>query len=330
MIFHGRLAIALVLIAALLATALNHLVEWIERWGIPRAVAISLAMLLALLGLAGVLLLVVPAAVDQVRVLIDRAPELLARIQSSPVAIWVDERLHLTTRLRSFEGEPRWLGQVGGPALRAAGGLLEALVGIITIAFLALYMVATGDALIRGLLAEALPDRRARYERILRQLYHSIGGYLIGLLVIAASNAAAMSVFLSVLGLPFFLPLAILSGLGSLVPFIGVTVSGVLITLLVLSSEGSWAAVITVGYLLAYQQFENHVIIPLVYRRTIRVNALAVLLALVLFADLFGFIGAVLAVPGVAAAQILLGELLLRRRERLRLHETPESTPPRS
>jgi predicted PurR-regulated permease PerM len=170
-----------------------------------------------------------------------------------------------------------------------------------------------------GVLAESLPVHRQRYERVLGKVYHSVGGYLSGLALIAVVNATCATLFLAILGVPYFLPLGILSGLGSLIPLLGATLAGCVLTLVAIASGGLLEGVAVFAYVCVYQQFENHVLGPVVYKRTVELNPLVTLLGIILFADLAGVLGTFLAVPIVGACQIVIRELLLLRRERLNL-----------
>jgi predicted PurR-regulated permease PerM len=197
----------------------------------------------------------------------------------------------------------------------------------VTLLFAVLFMLLFGGRLVDALLAEAVPATRIRYERVLAKTYTSIGGYLGGLVFIALVNAVLNGVVLAALGLPFFVPLAILSGIGSFVPYVGAIAAGGLIALVGLASGGPWMGLAVIGWYLLYQQvLENHILIPLVYRRTIQLNPLVTLLAVVFLGDAAGIVGAILAVPLTAIAQIVVRELILLRRERLRVPATGEVT----
>ena len=188
--------------------------------------------------------------------------------------------------------------------------------GIFTVVVLTLFMLAFAPKLIRALIAEALPCRQARYARVIDNLYRSIGGFASGLLIVVGANALCASIFLSIIRVPYFLPLAILSGLSSLVPLIGNTLAGIVLSLVALASGGLWKGIGTAIYCVLYQQVENHVLGPLVYRQTVNINPLVSMLALLVMTDLAGLLGALAAVPLVAVVQVVLGEVFSLRRER--------------
>ena len=318
LILHSLTALTLTVMAALTSVALNHGVKRMERWHLPRGVAIALAMT-ALMGVLSALVwLVIPASAEQVKQLSQRAPALLESARHTPVWEWIDDHVQLEQRLADWRHQGIAPDAIN-PVLSAIGGAFAGLAALVTILFLVVFMLLYGGPAVRGILAESLPRHRERYERVLRKIDRAIGGYLNGLMFIALANATLTTIFLAILKVPLFLALGIVSGVGSLLPLVGATLGGALITLMALATRGPWAALAAVAYVVAYQQFENHVLGPLVYRRTVRLNPLVTLLGVIFMAEVAGVIGAVLAVPIISAGQIVVRELLLVRRERLGL-----------
>jgi putative heme transporter len=177
-------------------------------------------------------------------------------------------------------------------------------------------MLVFGGGLLQRLLAQAPTEHRERYERVMRKIYHATGGYLSGLTLICSINATLTTTMLALMGMPFFLPLGIVSGFSSMVPYAGPVVAGGFITVLTLTTGGWLKALAVLIYFIIYGQLEGNVLAPLVFRRTVHVNPLLTLLAVLFCAELAGIIGAVVAVPVVATAQTILRELLLLRQER--------------
>ncbi|WP_257453865.1 AI-2E family transporter [Archangium lipolyticum] len=320
LLFHGIVTITLCVTAILLAVAFNHGVERLEKWGLRRPVAIGVVISLCLGALVGVSFLIIPSAVAQVREMAVRLPELNARIHETRIFQWLDARIHIDQRLGTLgQGNPGLFQQAVDPALRMVGSVLAGLGAFVTVLFLVVFMLIYGGSVVRGLLAESLPAHRQRYERVLGKVYTSVGGYLSGLALIAVVNATCTTLFLAILGVPFFLPLGILSGLGSLIPLLGATMAGAVLCLVALASGSAWDALAVFVFAVLYQQFENHALAPIVYKRTVELNPLVTLLGIILFAELAGVLGAFLAVPIVGTCQIVIRELLLLRRERLGL-----------
>lgn len=323
---HTVLALTVTAASVLIAVALNHGVETLQRRGLRRGPSVAATMLGLVAVVVGLGLSVIPTAVDQIGQLIERAPEFYGQIRRSGLFQALDRRLDIDRRVAEyFQAGPPIAGQAVATSFAALGTLLRGSVAVVTVVFSVTFMLLFGGRVLDAILAELTPTTRERYERALAKIYRSIGGYLSGLALIAAINVTLTSTFLGVIGVPFFLPLGILSGVGSLIPYVGAILAGGLISVVAAMTQGLWTGAGALAYYVAYQQIlENHVLVPLVYRRTIHMNPLVTLLAVIFFGDAAGIVGAILAVPAVAIGQIVLGELLLLRRERLHVPPTGE------
>ena len=178
-------------------------------------------------------------------------------------------------------------------------------------------MLIFGGRLITAAVAEARPERRAMYQDVLGKIYQSIGGYLGGLALICTINATLATSFLAIDRVPFFLPLGIVAGLSSMIPYAGPFVAGTGISLIALFTQGIGHGVASAIYFILYGVIEGNVLAPLIFRRTVNVNPLVVTLSILFLGEIAGIMGAIIAVPVVAALQIVLREVLRIRRERL-------------
>jgi predicted PurR-regulated permease PerM len=317
-VLQTRVALALTVCSAMVAVALNHVVHQLERRKLKRGWAIALVMGAVCLVGAGVLLLIIPAAVTQGRELIQQAPKLLDELRQSRVFAALDRQFGIEQSIKGAVTSGGQGSQSGGTSvLGAIGGLLSGLAGAATLAALVVFMLVFGPRLVRDFFHQLDPEIRARWERITTRSYASIGGYLGGLLLICTVNATLTTICLAILRLPFFLPLGILSGFSSLVPYAGPVTVGALITVTALLTSGAVKAGIVLGYFLLYGQFEGNVLGPYVFRRVVHLDPLVTLLSVLFLAELLGIVGAIVAVPAVAVAQIVLRDLLRLRRERL-------------
>ncbi|MDY7226291.1 AI-2E family transporter [Hyalangium rubrum] len=312
-----RVALTLTGIAALLALSLEHGVARLVRAGLRRGLAILVVMGTVVVLMAGLGLLVIPAAITQGEALLTQFPTLLEQIRSLRLFRLLSAHFDTLAQLGQENPAARSSGMLAmPPLLRAIGGAVSLAGAALTVFFLVVFMLVFGGGLLRRVLAQVPSEHRARYERVLRKVYDATGGYLSGLTLICSVNATLTTTVLALLGLPFFLPLGIASGFSSMVPYAGPVVAGGFITLLTLVTAGWWQASVVFIYFILYGQLEGNVIAPLVFRRTVHVNPLLTLLAVLFCAELAGIVGAVVAVPVVATVQIIIRELLLLRQER--------------
>ncbi len=317
-----KVALTLALGSAMAAVAMDHAVEVLVRRGLRRSWAIVAVMGVVTALLVGLGLLLVPPIIAQGRALVAETPALWQKLQHTPWFVRLDARFHLQAQLR--ESGPAAVGAVN-PLLSAIGGVVTALAGLLAFLFLAIFMLVFGRDLVTALFAELRPASRERYERMAAKIYRSVGGYLGGLLGICAINAILTTTFLVIIRVPFFLPLGILSGTSSLVPYAGPLVVGAGITLFALITGGVWTALAAAIYFVVYGQLEGNALAPFVYRRTAHVNPLVTLLSILFLVEFMGVAGAVVAVPVAAAAQVFIAEIVTVRREQARRHEPPGS-----
>jgi putative heme transporter len=322
------LAITLTVASLMIAVALNHGVQLLVRRGVSRVVAIALVLLVCVGLVVGLGFTVIPTAATQGKALFMRLPEIFQSVRATRIFITLDQRLNLAERLTSLEQEvPKMLEGAAAPVMAVLGGVLSAVAALATVLVLTIFMLIFGGELVRGLLHETLPGRRYLYATVVEKIYRSIGGYLAGLGLICLVNATLTTTFMAIVGVPFFLPLGIVSGLSSLIPYAGPVVVGSTVTLIAFATKGTGIGVACGIYFLAYGQFEGQVLSPIIFRRTVHVNPLVVVLAILFFSELAGIFGAVVAVPAAATIQIVAREILRIRRERLHLAATPLNSP---
>jgi putative heme transporter len=321
---HALVSVTLIGAAVMIAVALDHGVVLLQKRGVSRSLAIAIISL-SLLGLVVALgFTLIPPAIDQGRQLIHDAPSFIRQARGSSLFRRLDSRYHLGARVTLAEQQlPDMLEGAATPILTALGGLLSAVGAAVTIAVLVIFMLIFGGRLIRAMLGEARPEHVATYEGLLQKIYQSIGGYLSGLALICSINATLTTSFLAIDRVPFFLPLGILSGMSSMVPYAGPAVVGTTISVIALLTEGTWHGIAAGIYFIAYGQLEGNLLGPLIFRRTVHVNPLVTTLSILVMGEIAGVVGAIVAVPVVATLQIVLREILRIRREQLRIPAPP-------
>ena len=322
-------AVALIGAAGLIAISLEHLVRMLVKRGIGRQLAIAIVIAGVTVVIAGFALTLIPPAISQGKQLIKDTPGFVRSMRASSLFERLDLRFHIADQIDRVQRElPNLLEGAASPVFSALGSLLTAIGAAITIAVLVVFMLIFGRRLLDAALVEARPERQAVYQEVLHKIYGAIGGYLGGLMLICLCNALCTTTFLAIDGVPFFLPLGILAGASSMVPYAGPLVAGSLISVIAFFTKGAWHGVAAAIYFVVYGQIEGNVLGPLIFRRTVHVNPLVVTLSILFLGELAGIMGAIVAVPIVATLQIILRELLRIRREQLRLiGELPPENP---
>ncbi len=307
-----------ILIAALLSAALNPAVEWLERRHLSRPLAATAVFLVALLALSGIGYLVIPPVVNQVSDFVNAVPGFVNDLTAGRGPFgWLQERYQIVDRVQEAikqQGAGGILG-LGGPALDIVRSVVTAVVGVITVVFLTYFMLLEGPRTISGALGLLPEETRPRFERVGRDIYRTISGYVTGNLVISLVAGVLATIVLYAVGSEFAIALGLLVAILDLIPLAGATIAAIAVTT-VIFIETSWArALVVIVFFVAYQQFENHILQPLVYGRTVQLSPLSVLCAVLIGAQLAGVFGALLAIP-VAGSLLAVGrEVVAYRRE---------------
>jgi predicted PurR-regulated permease PerM len=307
-----------ILIAILLAAALNPAVEVFERRGLSRVWAASLVFVLALAAMTGIGFLVIPPLLTQVGDFIEAVPDFIDDITRGRGPLgFLQEDYQIVDRIREAieaEGPAGVLG-LSEPVLDVVRSVVTAVVGVITVIFLTFFMLLEGPRTIERTLALLPEGTRVRYERVGREVYRTISGYVSGNLLISLVAGVASAGVLFAVGSDYAIALGLVVAILDLIPLAGATLAAIIVSTVVLIETDWLRCLIVIGFFVAYQQFENHVLQPLVYGRTVQLSPLAVLCAVLIGAELAGILGALVAIP-VAGSLLAVGrEVLQYRRE---------------
>ena len=306
-----------IVIAIFLATALNPAVEYFERRGMKRPWAASLVFALALLVLTGIGFLVIPPLVTQVTDFVNAFPDFVDDVTAGRGPLgWLQDEYQIVDRIREAI-ERQGVGGVLGlsePFLDVVRSVVTAVVGFITIIFLTYFMLLEGPRTVHGLLDLVPESARPRYERVGQDIYRSISGYVTGNLLISLLAGVLATIVLFAVGSEFAIALGLLVAILDLIPLAGATLAAIVVSTVVFIETDWIRCLIVIAFFIGYQQFENHVVQPLVYGRTVQLSPLAVLCAVLIGAQLAGILGALLAIP-VAGSLLAIAREILQYRE---------------
>jgi predicted PurR-regulated permease PerM len=309
-----RTVVGLVLIALFLAVALGPAVDFFHRRKVPRGLSILLVYVLIALSIFGVGLLVVPPIVSQVNSFASHVPQYLNDINKNKTLAKYDRRYHITQKLRAQAATlPAKLGKAAGALRDVTVGVFDALVQLITVLTIAFFLLLDGGRLADFLFGLVRPRTEGRAREVAEDIYHAVSGYVAGNLMISVIAGTVTYITLSLLDVPFAVPLAVLMAFLDLIPLVGATIGGVLIGVVTLFNNFPTSTIVWVLVLIIYQQVENNVIQPVVYRRTVNVHPLLVIISILVGAALLGVLGALVAIPVAGALQIVVRDVWERR-----------------
>jgi len=308
-----RGALLLVYMSVLVAVGLAPLAGAIERsrFGgsrrLPRWVAILIIYLCFIGALVGLGLLVIPPLVAQAREMYSALPDMLHRGQQ-----WLIDRGIIPRELSISEAVERAPGSGSdavGTVIGAIWGFVGGIFGLVTILILAFYLMLDADRFMRTFVRLFPRGERRRVEDACLRISNKVSAWLGGQLLLAGiiGGTAALGLFL--MGVPYFYVLALIAGIGEMIPIVGPVISAIPAVVVAATVSPTLAFGVAI-FFFAQQQFENHILVPKVMERQVGVSAAAVIVALLVGGTLLGIVGAILAVPTVAIIQVIFEELM--------------------
>jgi len=310
-----RDTLLLIYVAGLIAVGLSPLVDRIEQQRLTRRVRIPrwaaiLSVYVALFTVIGLfVMLMVPPLAAQARDLVTAAPDLLHRAQ-----LWLIERGVLSREITIGEAVRQAPGAAGsdavGTVVSAIWGFVGGVFGVVTILIVAFYVLIDAENIVRALVRLFPRPERARVRDALRRAGEKVSAWMAGQLLLGAIIGTTAALGLWILGVPYFYVLALIAGVGELIPIVGPLLAAIPAVAVAFSVSPATALGVAVFFFLQ-QQVENHVLVPRVMSRQVGISPVLVIMALLIGGSLLGLVGAILAVPTAAILQVLLQELLV-------------------
>lgn len=310
--------LVMLLVAAILAAGLYPGVSFLQtRWKWPLPLAIAGMFGLVLGSILLLMLAVAPTLIDQGQQLAKQMPTYVQQVRASYAWLQgVDARLHILPDLDEAirvvsQNAGQWLTSTLGWATRVLGGLAT----LAMVLVLTFFMLLDGASLKRGIVSLVPPEHRAVVEAQFEPVALKLGGYVQGVLISIGFLATYLAIALTLAKVPFSLALALLAGACELIPLVGSLLGAVPAVLVALTV--SWqTALVVVAIFLVGNAVQGNVVSPWVFSRAVAVTPAMVVMALLLGASLYGFAGALIAVPLLAMVQVLVQNLYIEPMER--------------
>lgn len=305
-----RSVVLLVFIAGFLAVALGPAVDRLSRGFLPRSAAILVTYLAILAVIVGVGLLVVPPIVDQVDQLAKDVPGYLDDLRRNRTFREYDNRYDLSKKLTDQASSlPSRLGDAAGALQSVTVGVFSAAVQLITVLTMTFFLLLDGRRFVEFFLRVGGRRSESRLRPLAEDIYRSTAGYVAGVLTLGTCAGVSAFIVLELLGTTFAVPLAVLMFFLDLVPLVGATIGGAVIAIVTAFTDFPSDLVIWTIFFLVYQQVENNILQPLIYKRAVSVSPLLVIVSILVGSTLLGVLGALVAIPVAAAIQIVVRDL---------------------
>jgi predicted PurR-regulated permease PerM len=288
-----------------LSFAMEPAVQWLDQRGMRRGLGTFAVGLIGTLLMIGFFAAMVPLLVNETRNLIQSAPQVLSGLAEQAerlpgqtgerVAEWLDQqREALPGRL------PDIASTVGRGALGVGTTVLSGVFGFLTTALITFYLVADGPKLRRTLVGRLSPDRQREFLTMYELAIAKTGGYVYSRVLTAVVSTIFHAIAFAVIGVPYFIPLAVWVGVtSSLIPVVGTYIGGALPLIIALADEPLDALWVLIAITL-YQQVENYLVAPRINAATMELHPAIAFLAVIVGAALLGATGALLALPVAA------------------------------
>ncbi|WP_337000638.1 MULTISPECIES: AI-2E family transporter [unclassified Microbacterium] len=308
--------IALALFGAL---GLDPAVRFLERRGLSRAISVVITILALIVVFGLVLWMVIPIVIEQIAGFVKSVPGMIQDFTRSDIYKTLEEQFgdqfqDLVAEVQSFLTDFGNLATIGGGALAVGASIATGISGAIVVLVLTLYFLATLPAMKVGLLRLAPARDRARASDITDQITDSVGGYVMGMVVLAFCNATLALILYSVLGLPFPPLMAAIAFCVTLIPLVGSVLFWIIGSCLALFTNPVAALIFAVIYLI-YMQIEAYVLTPRVMNRAVSVPGSLVVIGALAGGTLLGLLGALVAVPVTASILIIIKQVLVPKQD---------------
>ena len=316
----ARHVLTWIFVALFLTLALNPAVEWFQTHGLRRRGAATAVTYLAALGaLIGIGALFIPTLVDQVNSFVDAIPGYVEDVTEGRGRLgFLETKYQIVEKVREAvqNGGATKIFGLSGTALAITKGVITLVVATLTIAFMTFFMLLEGPTWMERFYGLLPPESQARWRQVGHDIYRTVGGYVTGNLLISLIAGSATTLVLLLMNVPYAVALGLVVAILDLIPLAGATIAAILIgTVAFLHSIP--AGIVVVGFFLVYQQIENHFLQPVIYGRTVQLSPLAVLIAVLVGAELAGILGALAAIPVAGTIQVLIKDWLSHRRQHM-------------
>jgi predicted PurR-regulated permease PerM len=302
----------LVVIAFVLAVGMDPAVRWLGQFRVRRGWAVTLIFSGLVLFLGLFLVLLIPAMVRQIQQFAGALPDYLRDLQARED--WVGNlarRADISDRVQAFIADiPSRVGQSFNTIIGFAGTIFGRVFDLFTVGILSIYFMLSLPSLGRLVASLTAPAHRAQVGTVLERSLEKIGGYVIGNLITSAVCGVLAVIALLAIRVPYAVPLGLWAGVADLIPMVG-SYLGAIPAVLVALTKGPVYGLVTVAYFIAYQQFENYVLAPRVYKNAIDLSPAAVVVSTLIGGSLAGFAGALLALPVAATIKVVIFDVWL-------------------
>lgn len=314
LVIRARSVLELIGLALFIAAGLDPVVSWLTRRRVPRWAAVVIVLLALAGAIGGFIAAAIPPLAAQTSNLISALPHYAQALQNHNSELGrLNARYHLQQHLSHLLAT-RGSALVGG-VLGAGELVLGTLTSTLVVIVLVVYFLA-GMLRIKQFFYRLAPgSRRARVILLGDEIFTKVGGFVLGNVATSVITGLGTYLWMLAFGIPYPILLALFVALLDLIPVIGSTIGGAVVSLVALTVSLP-VAIATLAFYIGYRLVEDYLLTPRIIGSTVKVPAVVSVVAVLVGGALLGIVGALVAIPVAAALRLLLEEIMFRRLDR--------------
>ena len=310
-VIRARSVLVLIGLALFLAAGLDPVVSWLSRHRLPRWAAVLAVVLAGAAVLAIFALAAIPPLTNQTAALAHHLPQYLQALQDPHSELGrLNTRYHIQRRLTQLLSSRG--ASIAGGVLGAGEVVLSTATSLIVLAVLTIYFLAGMPRIKLFLYRLAPQSRRTRVILIGDEIFTKVGGYVLGNVLTSVIAGLGTYIWMTIWGIPYPALLGLLVAFLDLIPVIGSTIGGLIVSVVALTVSLPVAG-FTLLFYVVYRLAEDYLLVPRIMGRTVKVPAAITVVAVLVGATLLGLVGALIAIPAAAAIRLLVQEVTFRR-----------------
>jgi predicted PurR-regulated permease PerM len=314
-----RSQLLVIYVCVLFATGLSPLVRWIERRRtsgkrrLPRPAAILLIYATVIGIIVAIGYVVLPPLIEQSQAFWRELPERIEGVQRRLVSWGV---ISPDTSYQDLLKQAPGSGDTVNFVLGTVWGFVGGLFGFVTILLLTFYFLVESQSIFNFFVRLFPRERRQTVADVSGMVTNKVSAWLGGQIFLGFIIGATTAIGLGLMGVPYFFVLALIAGIGEMIPMVGPLLSAIPAIAVAFTVSPGLALGVAI-FFLVQQQLENAVLVPKLMGQTVGLSAVTVILSLLIGGELLGFVGALLAVPTAAIIQVLFEELYLAEKDQV-------------
>ncbi len=300
LIFSIKEVLIALFVSYILMAAISPYVDFLRKNKVPKPIAVIVPYVLAIGALSLVVVTLLPFFISQVQLLLSR------------LTIYINQDLNFfgvkidPTQINSFAASE--IENIGKNAIALTTKVFGGVVSAVSIFAVSFYLLLYKQIVTRNFVSLFPKNRQEKINKTIMQIEEKLGNWLRGQIVLSGAVGITTWVVLTVLGVDFALPLAVIAGIFEIIPTIGPILSAVPAIIVALNISPILAGVVAISYFLI-QLLENNILVPRIMQRAVGLNPIVIIIGIIVGSKLLGVAGALLAIPFIVFLVVIYRNL---------------------